>query len=390
MGKHDNDIVRDAGAHVFAIFREAARDGRLLYHGYDRSRELAAATREIARGCDLDEEHTRVATLAAWFYDSGYTVGPQTNRADSVAVMRKFLESRNEPADLADAVEACMLRATDHAHDSPAEEVLHDALLVPMAGKSYLRKLRLLRLEKERRGDAPMTDVEWTESCIRYVDQNPFRTRYAQVEYNSGRAENVVRLHNLLNEQRQELAEQRADEEKATKGLGKTVEGLYNQLTKNQLQVLNLSDRRTATMVHVNAIMISLIAGLLLRHLETHRTLLWPTMVLLAVNLVVIFISIASMRVGRLSMGVRADEFAAYNQNLLTLVNSAALTREQYATRIDELARDTSALRKTMTEALWFSRRMITWRGKMLRVTYDVFIVGLLVSLVAFAIAIIR
>src|SRR4029077_16064694 len=151
-------------------------------------------------------------------------------------------------------VEAGMRAAEDGVLESAAQEVLHDALLVPTAGKDYLRELRLLRLENERRGGARLSDVDWTERCIKFVEEHPFRTRYAQLEYNRGRAENLVRLHALLREQREEAAGERPQADKAEKGVGKTVEDLYNDVTKNQLKILNVADRRTATMVHVNAI----------------------------------------------------------------------------------------------------------------------------------------
>jgi len=215
VSKHETDLVRSAADHVFVLFRDAARNGALVYHGYDRSRELAKACREIAKGCDLDERETQIALLAAWLHDAGYTAGAHTNGVESAAIARHFLTGHDDASALADAVEACMRAANDGVPQSPAQEVLHDALLVSTADKDYLRALRLLRLERERRGEPPLSDVEWTESCIRFVEQHPFRTRYAQLEYNRGRAENLVRLHGLLREQREEAASERAEADKA-------------------------------------------------------------------------------------------------------------------------------------------------------------------------------
>jgi hypothetical protein len=386
----NNDIVRAAGEHVFALFREAAKDGKLVYHGYDRSRELAQATKEIAKGSDLDEEQTLRALLAAWFYDAGYAAGPQADRSQSAGLMRKFLAEQGQPDALAEAVEATLRGESEHAHQNAAQEVLHDALLVPMASKGYLRKLRLLRLEKERRGGPPVADIEWTESCIRYLDQHPFRTRYAQIEYNAGRAGNVVRLHNLLQEQREDAAELRADAEKEFKGVGRTVESLYREVNRSQLQMLGLTDKRTSTMVHVNAIMISLIVGLLLRHIDERHHLLVPTIILLAVNLATIFISIASMRLSRAASGVQDVDGDAHDANLLTLTNPLPMNRHEYSFRIEKLAQDAPALRKSMIEATYFARRMLAWRGQMVRLSYDVFIGGLVVSVVAFVVAILH
>jgi len=388
MSKHDNDVVRNAADHVFALFRDATRDGALVYHGYDRARELARAAREIAKGSNLDDEQKRVALLAAWFYYAGYAAGPRGDGAESVAIARQFLSEKGQPTELADAVEACMRAAGDGVLENAAEEVLHDALLVPAARKGYLRDLRVLRLEWERRGGAPLSETEWTESCIRYVDQHPFRTRYAQVEYNRGRGENLVRLHALFREQRHELVRQQDHEQRAEKDLGKVVGGLYSDLIRNELRLLVIADRRTSTMVHVNAIMISLVVGLLLRHIEAHRHLLVPTLLLLGVNLVAVFFSIVSMRAPRSRRTMLdAEAASAHDANLLAITSPVSMTREEYSVRMERLTRDVPSTRKAMIDATYYVRRLLTWRATMLRWTYDIFIGGLCLAVVVFVIA---
>jgi predicted metal-dependent HD superfamily phosphohydrolase len=390
MRKHGNGVVGIAAEHVFTLFRSAPRDGALVFHSYDRSRELARACKEIAKGCDLDAEQTRIALLAAWFHDAGYAAGPHTDGVESAAIARQFLAENGQPAELADAVEACMRAAGDGVLENAAQEVLHDALLVSTANKRYVRELALLRLENERRGDVAVSDIEWTESHIRYLDQHPFRTRYAQIEYNRGRAENLVRLHNLLREQREQAAAQRADDDKVEKGLGKRVEGLYSDIIRNELRLLAIADRRTSTMVHVNAIMISLVVALLLRHIEAHRHLLVPTLLLLAVNLLAVLISILSMRVGRSVRDVLGEDANGHDGNLLAITNRLPMSRDEYYERMENLTRDVPALRKAMIEATFYIRRILNWRARMLRLTYDVFLGGLVISVFVFVVAVLR
>ena len=391
MSKHDKDLVRNAADHVFTLFRDASRDGALTYYGYDRTRELTRSCRKIAKGCGLADSEMRIALFAAWFHGVGRTKGPHTNGVESAAVARQFLAAQGEPADLADAVETCMRAADGGVLENAAQEVLHDALLVPTAGKDYLRELRLLRLENERRGGARLSDLEWTESCIRFVEEHPFRTRYAQLEYNRGRAENLVKLHNLLREQREEDAEESARAEKAERSLGNTVEDLCTDITRNQFKLLSVADRRTATMVHVNAIMISLTVALLLRHIDTHPHFLVPTLLLLAVNLVAVLISILSMRaprsLKRLVGHLDEQGSAAHDKNLLLFANELPMSREEYCEQMESLACDVPALSKARLEATYFARRILNWRGHMLRLTYDIFLGGLFLAMFAFAIA---
>ena len=59
---------------------------------------------------------------------------------------------------------------------------------------------------------------------------------------------------------------------------------------------------------------------------------------------------------------------------------------DEYYTRLESLTRDVPSLRKAMLDATYYVRRMLQWRGRMPRWTYDIFIAGLLVSTAAFVI----
>jgi len=218
------------------------------------------------------------------------------DRKKSVELARAFLTDRSQPQELIDSVAACIELAQAPAQDQPLHEVLHDALLSPVADKDFIRQADLFRLEQERRTGKRFTDVEWTQQCIGFVEHHRYRTRRAQIEYDQRREANLMKLYKLLRKQQEEAAAQKADEAKVAKGAGKTVESVFYFLTKMTVQLMVLADRRTSTMIHVNAIMISAVVALLLRKIEDQRYLLAPTLVLLAVNLIVIFIAIYSMR----------------------------------------------------------------------------------------------
>jgi hypothetical protein len=390
MSKHDLPIVRLAGQQVFQIFRDAGPDNLLVFHGFARARALVDAAREIAKGAKLDEAEVPTLLLAAWFHDAGYAVGRKGNRKQSVELARTFLAEQQQPQELADEVAAAIESSHSPNPDKPMQQVLYDALLQPIARKDYVELAEQFRLERERRNGQVHSDVEWSNLCIAFVDDRPFRTRYAQLEFGTRRAETQVRLHKLLRRQIGEAAEVDAQQAKATKGVGRTVENLFDSISRNQLRLFQIADRRTSTMVHVNAIMVTLIVGLLLRRVEEHRYLLIPTLVLLTVNLITIFISIYSQRSGRwtLRRALGADA-VAHDQNLLMFTNNEPWSLEEYRGRMNRLATDWPALQQTLVEDLYFIRKLLLERMKVLRLSYDVFIGGLAVSMLAFAVAVI-
>ena len=169
------------------------------------------------------------------------------------------------------------------------------------------------------------------------------------------------------------------------------VESVFSDLTRNQLRLLSIADRRTATMIHVNAIMISLVVGLMLRKLEEHSALFAPTVLLICVNLAVIVVSILSMRVGRRKLRqLPHEEMVAHDANLLLTTNEVNVSLHEYLERVGELTAEPPALQKAMLEYVYFVRKLLIGRRKMLQLTYDIFVYGLAVSLLLFVIAIVR
>ncbi len=390
MGKHNSDLLRAASEHVFTLFRNARQDNPLVYHGYKRTRQMVDACKDVAKGAKLEDEEFEPLLLAAWFHDAGFAVGVEGGREKSLELLREFLETQQQPKELCDAAVSCLSHTGDGVADTEGgrrEDVLHDAILVPLAAKSYVEDSELLRLELERRTGKLYSDIEWTQHCIAFFDSHPFRTRYAQLEYNAGRAANLVRLHKLLHKQVEAAAEERSEQAKESKSVGKTVESIFYYLTRFQVGMVGLADRRTSTMVHVNAIMISIVIGLLFRRLETERYLLVPTLVLLTVNVLVVFVSIYSMRAARTALS--GDEARTHDENLLTFTNDVPVSLQEYSARMNHLARDVPALQKTMIEEMYFVRKMLLARQRAMRLTYDIFIYGLAVSIVVFAVAVI-
>jgi predicted metal-dependent HD superfamily phosphohydrolase len=392
MHKNDADIVRLAGQYVFELFRNANADCSLVYHGFTRSRELVDACKEIAKGCKLDDDAERVVLLSAWFHDAGYAVASDGDRAKSIEAARKFLADRAQPESLADAVASCLEAIADgHVPDAPAHEVLHDGLLARLANKNYLEEAALLRLEEERRNGKSCSDPEWIQGRIEYFHAHPYRTLWAQREYNGQRAKNLLRLDKLRKKEIEEREEPRADEAKLSKNVGRTIESLYDNVTRNQIRLVAIADHRTSTMLHVNAIMISLTVALVLRRLDEQSKLMVPTVVLLCVNLAVVVLSILSMRSGAPKLrGRGSEEGRAHEANVLELMNVTEVSLPAFLAHIRELAADAPALQRSYMECIYFGRKYLIQRKKALQLTYDIFICGLAGALLLFVLAMVR
>ena len=112
-----------------------------------------------------------------------------------------------------------------------------------------------------------------------------------------------------------------------------------------------------------------------------------PTVVLLCVNLVVVVMSILSMRAGRELRNL--DDGAPHDGSLLLTTTDLKMSLPEYLDRMNGLMSDGAALQQALFEYLYFGRNLIIHRKRMLKLTYDIFIVGLAISLMLFIVAIV-
>ena len=396
MSKHNGVLVRDARDHVFTLFR-AAKDVPLEYHHFARTRETVDACKEIIKGSKLDGEARDVALLGAWFYDACYATGSDDHEK-SLELCVRFLDEQHADRPTHDQIAACFTGVDGVERAAPggvqedgdaASDILHDARLAVLARKDYVQRAELLRSELQRRAGETVSDVEWTRRCLAFFDAHAYRTRFAQLVYGPERAVNLARLQRLLRKQQREFEqEKRDDESSVAKRVGRNAENLFYHFTRIQITLVGLADRRTSTMVHVNAIMISIVVALLARRIQTERDLLVPTALLLCVNLTVVFLALYSMRAGRRNLP--AEEARVRDANLIAFTNETHVSLSEYTEHMSGLVATPALFQRKVLEHLYFTRKMLVKRGKGLRLTYDVFIYGLTAAIVAFMVALAR
>jgi hypothetical protein len=361
---------------------------------------VVEACKEIAKGCKLGEDARQVALVCAWFYDACYATG-SNDHARSLELCLQFLEEEQASSPTREEIADCFGKVSAHhgaasapgavqAGDETPADVLHDARLAVMAAKDYVEQTELLRLELERTSGTPTSDGAWTQRCIEFFGAHDFRTRFAQLAYGHGRAANLVRLQKQLRKQQRHLEDERADEQTSSaKGVAKSAENMFYHFTRLHLTLFNVADRRTSTMVHVNAIMMSIAVALLARRISTERDLLLPTCVLLFVNLTVVFLAVHSLRAPR-KMAITGEDARLHQANILAFTNEHPFSLSEYAAKMSRLVTDPVHFQSQVVEHLYIGRKLLQDRTKALRRTYDVFMYGVALATVAFIVTLAR
>jgi hypothetical protein len=297
-----------------------------------------------------------------------------------------------------DAVAECIL-ATDVSRKpaTPLEMIVRDADTLHIGRKSFFVKSQLLRLELERRNGESFTEIDWLNKNLDFLARNQFLTEYARSEYGERREKNML----VLQEEVRKLAdEQAAQEEKrlrkkrvADEKAGKEtmpyrgIETLFRTVPAAHLNLSAIADHKANIMLSSNALIVSLVFGLLLSKLDTNAHLMVPTFLLLAVCLTAMVFAILSTRPKVTSGTFTREDILNRRVNLLFFGNFHHVPLEDFEWGMKEMMSDREYLYGSMVKDLYNLGQVLERKYRYLRICYNVFMYGLIASVIAFLIS---
>ncbi len=392
-----NDLLHTAQAYVAALLK-----GKLppwaVYHTIQHTEETVAAAREIAEASNLNKDDVEIVLLAAWFHDVGYIDSPDGHEERSVEIAEEFLKKHSYAPEKIERVAAC-IRATTipQRPTSILEQVLCDADMIHLGKKRFFERSDLLRTEIELRTGKPFTDAEWLQKSVAFASSGGFFTEYARREFAARREKNLLALQERLRaalerdgqkKTKQQMAKEKAilKEEKERRP-ERGIETMFRVVPKNHLDLSALADQKANIMISTNAIIISIVFGLLLSKLDTHPFLTIPTVILLAVCLTAMTFAILATRPNITRGTFTREDIEQKRANLLFFGNFYNSRLEDFEWGMKEMMNDRDYLYGSMIKDLYYLGRVLGKKYRMLRMCYTIFMYGLIVSVLAFVIA---
>jgi hypothetical protein len=140
-------------------------------------------------------------------------------------------------------------------------------------------------------------------------------------------------------------------------------------------------------MISVNSIVISLLLSLLLRKIDQHMNQLIPAIFLLTINLITIVFSILATRPNITLGRFTPEDIKRQNVNLLFFGNFYKMGLPEYTESMFDVMRDNDFLYKSLIRDIYGQGVVLGRKYHLLRVSYNVFMYGIVISVIAFVIA---
>ena len=366
-----------------------------VYHNLAHTQKVLEKTIELAEKLEKDAASLEKLQLAALFHDSGFINKAENHEQESVKILTHFLQENNVEVNKIEAI-ASLILATKMGHNptNDLEKILIDADCAHIGNKSFEDKTALLRKEWEAIENKNYSDAEWVAINIDFLTNgHKYHTDYALKNWSKGKDKNLSKLLKNKNKIEEDLKKFKQKKEALEVKKNKSdvpergVETMFRVALKNHMTLSNIADTKFNILLSVNAIIISLALSNLLPKLDnpSNNYLIVPTVIFVIFTVASIILSILATKPNVTQGKFTKEDVANKKVNLLFFGNFHQMKLNDFEWGITEMMQDRDYLYGSLTKDLYFLGLVLNRKYKILRLTYTVFMIGILVSVAAFA-----
>ncbi len=390
--------------HELIHFFKKHQDPGFIYHNREHTEEVVAHVTEIAAHYQLDEKDRFIVTAAAWFHDMGYFTGEaqghEQRGADAAA---DFLKEKDVHTKQILAVQACIMATRlPQSPTSLLEQIVCDADLFHFGTDRFSERNKLMRKEVEWRKGEKIGKSRWREGTIALLEAHHYHTDYCQNLLNEAKAKNLNKLKLKAaedNEQEPVIIDATPPTDQGTKvepqeikkqkydRPDKGIETMFRITSNNHQRLSDMADNKANIMITTTSIILSVLLSVLVRKLEENPYLTVPTMLLITICVVTMVFSILATRPSLPHGTFTQDNIRDKDVNLLFFGNFYRMNFQDYSAGMQEMMNDREFLYGTLTRDVYAQGVVLGRKYRLLRVAYNVFMFGIIVSVLAFVIA---
>ena len=393
-------LVKEAQAYITDLF---ARElpAKLTYHTLVHTEVVVKECRVLAAAAELSATDTEALLLAAWFHDAGYLDVYDGHEFRSMERVGAWLAEHNAPKGQIELVQS-LIKSTHR--DSPPEtelqKILVDADMSNLARDDFRSRAELLRTEWEVVLAKNYTTPEWTELQLNFMLAHKYHSEAGKARYKKALKENIE-------DQREHLKKKEKKDKKKSKEKTDTfaepkrgIETMFRTMYSNHMKLSDMADKKASMMIQLNAVLMSVIitylgakmgkAGTLGPVLTNNPVLGIPVTILLVTALGSVITAILSAQPDVTSFAwlKKSPEIATNRRvNLLFFGQFTKLNLDNFQSGMRELMRQKDMLYTNMVTDIYYLGEVLTRKYRLLRTSYTIFMVGLILTALSFGIA---
>lgn len=387
-------LINECKEYVFSLLQDEL-PSHIIYHNFPHTLRVVKKLQELIKGEGVPEKDAELLQIAAWFHDSGFVTGANKHEESGVQLAKDFLKNKISDDDFSTVKQLILATKMGHKPINQLERIIKDADCSHLASKSFNQTSDLLKEELRLTNAADHSDLDWKKGNVTFLTNHQFYTNYAFENWQEKKQSNLLELFKsvkkLEKERKVNKQKKKAIKEKEKKAElpEKGVETMFRVTLRNHNKLSQIADTKANILLSVNAILISIALSSLVPRLDnpSNAHLIIPTIILVGFSVISIIFAIQSTRPKVTEGQFTKEDVAQKKVNLLFFGNFHQMNLDDFKWGMKEVMKDKEYLYDSMIKDLYFLGLVLNRKYKLLRTTYTVFTIGIVVSVLSFFLA---
>ena len=395
-----NVILSKVKEFIGKSFRDKG-SANAYYHNFTHTAEVVKVAEEIAIAAGIDEKEIEVLKIAAWFHDIGHIETCIGHEDIGIGIAVTFLKENNYPIESINKVVE-LINATRMPRNPKnlLEKIICDADLHHLGTNKFDVKADLFKKELESLNSSKISENEWAEKNLKFFKEHKFFTDYAKDKFQVQKNINYIKLEKKLKKVNRKMEEKenpdiegsiklkkKSKEKVKEKDAGRSIETMFRNTVRTHVDFSSMADTKANIMISVNTLVLTIIVSIMVRKLDSNPHLVIPTAFLTLTSLITLVYAILVTR-PKVTRGIfTEDEIREKKVNLLFFGNFHKMSLNDFNWGMKEMMKDKEFLYDNMIMDFYYLGQVLGQKYQKLRICYTIFMYGLIISVIAFAIA---
>jgi len=359
------------------------------FHDFTYLESVLKQVQKMAEALKLESTETVILSAANWFRYTGMAHQYENYETESASLAAAYLNNQNWEKSRIDRVKKIILNST--GAEKPAdslEEITQDAGNIYLGKSKFFDKISFLKVELENAYDKKIGHKEWNVLLNNKLSESYFYTDYANEKYQERVAAHLTtQLNNLRKAKRDDIRK------KTGKEFGRGIDTLYRATYRNHINLSSIADGKANMMISINTIILSAIVTLLGTSITLtgkvsfdHFRFFLPILILLVAVLGSAVFAILSANPQITSSDIEKKDIVKRTKSVLFFGNFIHMEQQEFVENIGFLKKNEKLLYDNMAVDIYELGHVLSVKYKMIKISYNIFMVGLILCVAAFLI----
>lgn len=357
------------------------------YHTLSHTQDVVKNALFIGSKENLPKDKMNILRVAAWFHDVGYIKTYKGHEAASAEMADKFLERQGvDENSRASVAESILATAFPQNPESWIAKVLCDADFMHLGQENYFEQAEKLRQEQKNAGIRKMKKTEFDQESVKLFEEHSWHTTFCKNNLDESKRRNFKILKKRIAKQ----AAKGKIKVAKSKSYSRGVDSMFKLTARNQINLSHIADNKSNILISLNGIIISLALATLVSKFNQEPAIIVPTIIFILFSLSTIVLAILSTRPNISSGKFTREDIKQKKVNLLFFGNFYNMGLEEYEWAVGEMINDDPYLYSTLTKDQYSLGKVLAKKYRLLRLAYNVFMVGLVITVGVFLLVFFR